>query len=315
MKALLFSDYFEKVINKKKVDGLREQTLRRINIIKSKSIEPSLFWNKRPSDIRAEDGLKFKEWHRKNRINERTGEPVQLVNVFKYLGETLRYMIDQGVLEKRNMPDIDLPLAEKRHHETQKGKLISRKTFSDIEVHFDKRYRLLLGMAYVMGNRKMELGSLRCDQIRIIEGRVYLDFSHEDTKTGLERIIPVPREFENELIERSKKNKLFIFESPTNADTHISAQRLDAHWSEAKNLANIRERIRFHDMRHTAATNMVAASLNPLMICTFLGMSMTVLQKKYLKLRPQDLVIIADTMLSLFKSDSSENLAESMKDI
>lgn len=304
-KQLLFNDFYDKVYNKKVVDGIRPSTLRRLRIIKEKSLEPSLFWNKKPSEITADDGIEFKQWHHKHRINKRTGKPVQLVNVMKYLGEVLRLMLDTGAITQKQMPDIDLPLAEVRHHNTNKGRAITREEFVEILNAYDPRFQLLPKLAHDLGNRKMELGSLKCSQVVKRNGKVFIDLSHADTKTGIPRIIPVPDDCVVELLERKQKHKVYIFESIRDENKHIAAGVIDQHWVAAKKAAKVQGRLRFHDLRDTAASNMVKAGLNPLMICTILGMSMTMLQKKYLQLKPEDLLIVVETMVALRKKGTT----------
>lgn len=297
----LFSDYFEHVLKKKEIDGIRESTLIRIRIIRDKSLKPSLFWNKRPEDIKMSDGVRFKEWHKKNRINERTNQPVQLVNVMKYLGETLRLMIEMGVLERKNMPDIDIPLDEVRHHKAYKGRTIKPSEFLVIYNNFDERFRLLAGLAHDLGNRKMELGSLKCSSVIKKGKKVYIDLSHDETKTGIPRIIPVPEKYSEELWERKAKNKIYIFEAPRDSARHISSQVIDKLWNEAKRKSKVKGRLRFHDLRDCAATNMVKAKMNLVVVCTILGMSMKTLQQKYLQLTPEDLLNEMDSMVKFLQ--------------
>lgn len=293
----IFADYYADVMKKKKVDGVRVTTYRRIEILKKYSLEPSMFWLLKPDEIRKEHGIEFKLWHLKTRINKRTGKPIQLVNTMKILGEILRAMVSDGTLQAKNMPDIDLPLSEKRHHAQNKGRAISLEEFNKIAEHYDPRYQLMARLAYDLGNRKMELGSLLCERVRKIEGRVFIDLSHEDTKTGMPRIIPVPIDLADELWKRKNKNKTYVFESIKDEDKHIAAGVIDQHWTAAKDAAGVVGRLRFHDLRDSAATNMVKADINPILICTILGMSMQMLQKKYLQLKPEDLLKAIETMV------------------
>lgn len=294
---VLFSDFFEYILKKKEVDGIRESTLVRIRIIRDKSLKPSLFWNLKPSEITKADGVKFKNWHKSKRINERTGKPVQLVNVMKYLGETLRTMVEMGVLEQKNMPDIDLPLDEIRHHKAYKGRTIKPSEFLVIYENFDERYRLLPGLAHDLGNRKMELGSLKSSSVIRKGQKVYIDLSHDDTKTGIPRIIPVPDRYAEELWKRKMANKYYIFESVRDPKKHITSQVIDKLWGEAKRKSKVKGRLRFHDLRDCAATNMVKAKMNLVIVCTILGMSMKTLQQKYLQLTPEDLLNEMDSMV------------------
>ena len=74
-----------------------------------------------------------------------------------------------------------------------------------------------------------------------------------------------------------------------------SSQLIDKGWFGAKAAANINNKMRFHDLRHTAATNMAKSGINPIVAVTVLGMNFKTYQKIYLKLSVEDLVIASET--------------------
>lgn len=297
--TLLFSDYFAKYRKKKVDNDAREKTLENLDNVGRVRILP--FWgNLRPDEISRETYQEFLEWHRKVHVDPQTGKQRQLFNVFKYLIPTLYLMVNERVITRDQLPDnFELPLNEAREMKVPKGRAITLQTFLRIREHYDERYVLTADIAYDLGMRKMEIGKLRKNQVVRIKGRVFIDLSHHDTKTGIPRVIPVPETYAEQLWKRAQECEEWIFESPRDANKHVSEDMLHYYWSCAKEAAGITERIRFHDLRDTAATNMVRVKISPVVIATFLGMSILILQKKYLKLTPEDLLIVTDTMVAL----------------
>lgn len=53
--------------------------------------------------------------------------------------------------------------------------------------------------------------------------------------------------------------------------------------------------MRFHDLRHTAASNMAKSAINPIVAVTVLGMRFDTYQKTYLKLSIEDLVVASES--------------------
>jgi integrase len=295
----LFVDYYA-MYRKQKVDkDARQKTLDNLDDIGRTRILP--FWgNLKPDEISIEKYEEFLDWHRENHVDPETGKQRQLINVFKYLIPVLVLMERKKAITRDQFPlKFELPLNEQRHHDSPKGRTIDVQTFLTIRAQYDSRYVLTADIAHDLGPRKMEVGKLKKDQVKKIKGRVFIDLSYQDTKTGIPRIIPVPELYAEELWQRAQNCKMWVFESPTDPNKHVSEDMLHYYWTCAKEKAGIKGRLRFHDLRDTAATNMVVAKLNPVVIATFLGMSILTLQKKYLKLKPEDLLIVADTMVAL----------------
>lgn len=282
---LLFRDFYYKMLEQKKSRDTKESTMSRIDVVWRLSLEP--FWgNLTPKEICPDLESEFIEWHKKNRPG------VQLVNIFKYLGNVLRLMQKAGAIQSSQMPELVLPKTEQKNLAKQKGTFITDEEFSLIRAKFDKRYVLLLDLTYCLGMREMELGKLKCESVVTLKDRVFIDLSVHDTKTGLPRIVPIPKQFEAELLKRKASNNTYMFESPTDSTRHISAKMIFQFWAKAKRDAEVTRKIRFHDLRHTRATILVEQGMNPLLIAAFLGMSITRLQKSYYHLKPESLLVL-----------------------
>jgi integrase len=156
-----------------------------------------------------------------------------------------------------------------------------------------------------MGMRKMEVGSLAVSQILGEQGRVFIDLSAYDTKTGLPRTIPVPRNIEDEVLFYKNNSKKYLFESSRNEAKHIPPQTIDRAWRVAKKRAEIKTHYRFHDTRHTRATDMAKEGINPILAVTYLGMSLKTYQQNYLKLKKEDLLLISDSADTMITKGSS----------
>lgn len=286
---LIFKDFYELLIEEKKANAIKLNTLNRIDIIWRLSLEP--FWGMiRPEDINQDLITNFINWHKRIRAG------VQFVNVFKYLGNIFNVMIKRGYLPADKKPDLEIPKDEARHHLNQKGRFVSDDDVKSILKHSNDITKLLILIAYCTGMRKMEIVSLSKNKIKKIDKRYIISLSANDTKTGQAREIPLP-EVVNGLIENRLKTKSsLMFPMITNDNRAMSSQLIDKGWNEAKSLAGIKTRTRFHDLRHTCASNLAKQNINPAIACTILGMSLVTYQKKYLKLSINDLIIVPDTL-------------------
>lgn len=295
---ILWRDVYSKMYDIKETDDTKESTLTRIDTIWRLHIEP--YWgNLEPKTLSQESVDSFKKWHREKFPKQ------QLVNVFKYLGNMFRVASEYGYIEGHKIPRMDLPKDELKGHATAKGVYIPYTQFLSIVKHMPGKFGLIANLAYYMGMRKMEIGSLECNRVMEDGGRVYLDFSAFDTKTGLPRTIPVPDFLTEELLNLKKANIKYIFAMGRDENRHIPAQTIDRAWRDAKVKAKIKTRIRFHDTRHTRATDMAKAKINPVLAVTYLGMTLKTYQQKYLKLQKEDLLIISEEASKLYSVGSS----------
>lgn len=295
-KVLLFRDCYAKVLHSKRKLGMRDSYLLRIGTAWDNLVEP--FWGDlTPNEIHKGLTDEYMDWHHK----EHKGK--QLANSFKVAGMVLRYMHEHGLITFKQLPKLVLPKTEKEHHKSSKGRFIEYSEFTKIIKNMDARFRLCAELGYYTGMRKMEIGGLKCEKVIRKSGHVFIDFSASETKTGIPRFVAIPEALATELWKRKKSNAIYIFEAPTDPDRNVSSQVIDKFWIAAKGKAEIVGKMRFHDLRDTCASNLVKSNVNPVIIATFLGMSIKVLQEKYLKLQPKDLLCVLDAMVKFEKGD------------
>jgi integrase len=269
-----------------------EATLSRIETIWRKSLKP--FWSEiHPSKIDQYLITTFINWHKQHRPG------IQLVNVFKYLGNVFNVIIENGAMELSRRPKLELPKDEQKHHAKQKGRYITDEEFNAILEHSSGWFKTFLLIAYTTGMRKMEIGKMEIDRIELINDRYILSLNTDNTKTGRARKIPLAGILTPLIAEQVKNNKKYLFEKNEN---HVLPQTIDYSWKMAKKKAGIVGKMREHDLRHSAASNMAKSGISPIMATTLLGMSLGMYQKTYLKLSPDDLIAASESATSRIRN-------------
>ncbi|MEW6212147.1 MAG: site-specific integrase [Acidobacteriota bacterium] len=126
--------------------------------------------------------------------------------------------------------------------------------------------RLIVIVALNTGMRLREILKLR---------KTDVDFGREEilvtqTKTDKDRIIPMNETLRTELFNHISRLELeYLFANPKTGKPMVSVQRT---FDTARRKAKI-EDFRFHDLRHTAATRMGEAGIDPFTIAAILGHS------------------------------------------
>lgn len=288
-KTLVFKDFYEQMCDSKIAYETSPVTMSRIKTIWEKSLAP--FWKDiQPKEIDQKLITKFIIWHKENR------KDIQLVNVFKYLGNVFNVMVESGAMELARKPKLELPKDEQKHHATQKGRYITDDEFRRILSKSEGWFKLYFLILYTSGFRKMELGKLEISRISKIENRYIATLNINNTKTGNARVVPFS-DILTPLVEEQLKCVLesqYLFPSIIDKSKHISPQAIDQKWIKAKKDAAIDGKMRLHDCRHSCASNLAKDAINPIVVVTNLGMSLAMFQKTYLKLTAQDLFIVAD---------------------
>lgn len=287
----LLRDYWADLRKAKVADELSEATLTRSDSVWKNNLEP-YFGNWRPDQVKPDIIPDFVLWHRQKKPGR------QLVNVYKYLGNLFSHMVKVGVLDSRNVPEISIPKTEKKHHDKKKGRIITDEERKALLACGSTRIRLVMGMADALGMRKMEIVALEKSRVIREDGRIFLELTEDDTKTGLARILPLPKHLEPLLREQTEESGSSRYLFPTKDGLkYLPSQVIDRDWVQAKKKAKIQGRLRMHDWRHTRATLMAKQNINPVVACTILGMTIRVYQTRYLKLTGRDLVATVDEML------------------
>lgn len=298
-KNLLFMDFYELMIDEKRAANIKDSTMTRIETVWRLSLEP--FWaHVQVGDIDRQMVIDFMTWHKRKRPG------VQFVNVFKYLGNVFNVMVERGAMLPANKPPLEIPKDEQRHIAKKKGRYLDDEQMRKLLLACDERTLLIVSISASTGMRKMEIGSLELSRLKKIKDRYLIELDTDDTKTGLARIIPMPK-YLNALIEAqiNQKSK-YLFPMLSNLNRSISSQLIDKGWREAKRNAGIVGKLRFHDLRHIAATNFAKSNISPIVACTILGMSFSTYQKIYLRLEADDLIIGVEAMASRFVGESHE---------
>ncbi len=120
-------------------------------------------------------------------------------------------------------------------------------------------------LALSTAGRRNEVLGLRWSDIDF--NRRQLKF--EKTKNGQKRSVPLPTSACAALLELKKVQMLhspFVFPR----DDGKAPQQIEKHWREALKAADVQD-FRFHDLRHTAATNLAASGATLLQLKEILG--------------------------------------------
>lgn len=283
----IFKDYYEIMMEQKRSIDTKEITLTRIEGLWRLSIEP--YWAfMTPEDITQDQITSFITWHRRHRPG------IQFINVFKYLGNLFSIMIERGDLPISQRPKLTIPKEEQKQHDKQKGRYITDDEFKKIVHHADETTWLALNIAYCTGMRKMEILNLEKSMLELQVDRYVVKLDTDDTKTGLARVVPMPA-FLTEKIKDRMAGARFLFPMKFDPSRSMSGQLLDKGWVLAKAAAKIRGKMRFHDLRHTAASNLAKDGVNPVVSVTMLGMSLVTFQKTYLKLQTSDMIVAVES--------------------
>ncbi len=284
----LVKEFWNDFYKERKSFGVSERTLNRMDIIWRHHLE-NYFGNLRPQDIEPDMMPKFIEWH------HRTSPGVQLYNTFKYARALFNFMHRREAISLRQIPSIRLPKKEILHQEKKKGRVITHSEFEAlVENACNDRIGLMIQIAYYTGVRKMELGAL--EKIRVLDenGRLFIDLQNTNTKTGIARCVPIPKPVASKFRVYLKVSKTRYVFPTRNGEAHIPGQLIDRDWLKTKRLAGIKGKLRFHDLRHTCATNMAKAGVDVVMATSLLGMSIKTYQDVYLNLKKEDLILTVD---------------------
>lgn len=160
------------------------------------------------------------------------------------------------------------------------------------ESNWDKLYLLVL-MALTTGARRGELLGLTWSDIDL-KSRVA---SLTETKNGKPRLLPITGTVVNELLVHRKVGSGLIFEGTVSPDKPYEIKKP---WAKALSAAGI-EHCRFHDLRHTAASNLVRAGRSLFEVGTLLGHSSANMTARYSHLAIHDTQSMVDSVMGGLK--------------
>lgn len=153
---------------------------------------------------------------------------------------------------------------------------------------WERMYMLVL-MALTTGARRGELLRLRWTDI---------DFGHrtatlKQTKNGKPRLLPLTKPVVEQLMRFREKNDSLIFPSSISKSQPFAFRH---HWFDATTKARL-PNLRFHDLRHTAASNLVRAGRSLFEVGVLLGHSSTQMTKRYSHLAIHDTREMVDEVM------------------
>jgi len=156
------------------------------------------------------------------------------------------------------------------------------------ENHWDRLYLLVL-MALTTGARKGELLGLKWADIDFNERTAYLPL----TKNGKSRYLPLTASVIEELMKFREVGGSLIFHSTISKDVPFDIKKA---WLKALDKSGIGQ-IRFHDLRHTCASNLVRAGRSLFEVGTLLGHSSPQMTARYSHLAVKDTQDMVDIVM------------------
>ncbi|MBC8386252.1 MAG: site-specific integrase, partial [Gammaproteobacteria bacterium] len=147
--------------------------------------------------------------------------------------------------------------------------------------HWEKLYLLVL-MALTTGARKGELLNLKWDAIDFQNRTAAL--IRGETKNKKPRLLPLTKPVIQELMKYREITNFLIFQSTVSKSTPFDVKKA---WYKALQTSGIGH-CRFHDLRHTAASNLVRAGRTLFEVGTLLGHSSIQMTQRYSHLAIHD---------------------------
>jgi integrase len=142
---------------------------------------------------------------------------------------------------------------------------------------------LIIEMAYNFGFRIGEIANLKKSRVKS-DGKTHLvALKIGDTKTRKARQVPINDRVFKKLKKQMADSKGSYVFTQIRGESALDTQTITRWWHKALRCAGIRRRLRFHDLRHTCATNYANMELSPLKACTVLGMSLKIYEDVYVK--------------------------------
>lgn len=141
---------------------------------------------------------------------------------------------------------------------------------------------LVVRIALASGARQAEIMHLRWQMLDLAHECAFLPTS----KTGEPRVMPLPGDVAEALKARAKVRKIgtdLLFPSPTDPK---QPRNIWQAWGVARKAAKLPD-FRFHDLRHTAATEMLRAGVDSRIVATVLGHRSLNMMRRYAHVSPE----------------------------
>ena len=149
---------------------------------------------------------------------------------------------------------------------------------------------LVVRIALASGARQAEVLGLRWPWIDFERECAFLP--REITKTDEPRVMPLPGSIIDELRKRAKVRRIdsdLVFSSP---EKSAQSRNIRNAWQVARKVAKLPD-FRFHDLRHSAATEMLRAGIDSRIVATVLGHRSMNMMRRYAHVAPELVVAAA----------------------
>lgn len=160
------------------------------------------------------------------------------------------------------------------------------------QVNWNKFYLVVL-LALTTGARKGEILKLKWLDIDFQNRTASLS----DTKNGKPRLLPLTQPVVQELMKFREQDNALIFHSSVSKETPFDIKKS---WATTLRVSGIGH-TRFHDLRHSAASNLVKAGRSLFEVGTLLGHSSTSMTARYAHLAIDDTRDMVDTVMGKLK--------------
>ena len=230
--------------------------------------------------------------------------PSRIRNAHQVLSQILAVGVEGGRIARNPAAGVWLPRIVRRDMH-----FLTARQVEDLAAAIDPRYGLLVRFAAYTGLRAGELVALRVRHLNLLRGRCEVGQSATEvdgrlvwgpTKTNARRTVPLPRflceQLAAYLAERPHGPDDLVFTAPQGGP--LREQKFVAGiFKPAAVQAGLPHRLRFHDLRHTCASLLIAQGASVKAVQAQLGhASATVTLDRYGHLFPDELQQLADRL-------------------
>jgi integrase len=221
-------------------------------------------------------------------------------------GQIFAQAVDDGLIVRS--PFAKVPMPEDREHEAQH--FLTVEQVEQVADRIGGRYRAAVYLAAFGGLRAGELWALELDRGNVLAGTVEVVVSASEaggwhagpTKTGKRRTIVVPRFLAVMLGQHIGQypSARYVFTAAEGGPVHHRNFRR-RHFVPAVEAVDLAE-VRFHDLRHTCASLLIAAGRSLQEVKEHLGhSSIRVTSDRYAHLYPEARAAMADALDTLYR--------------
>ena len=291
-KSLTFAEWGEIYLGLEEVKTLNSYQ-DRVNAVRRQLIP--FFGKKRLDDIRAEDVETYRA-QRKLR-NGQTPSLGTLNNDHIILKHMLSVAVRRGLLEVNAAKKVPLP-----DPNNERDRVLTDEEWKRLYEAAASHLRPILLLAYHLGPRLGEIINLTWDRVDLQRG--FIKLRAVDTKSKEPRLVPITPIVRESLVELARVRSLtskhvFLYQGRR-------VREIKGSFHTAVRKAGIDE-VRFHDLRHCAATNLRRAGVDTLTAMKIVGHKSERMHRRYNSVAESDLLAAAsklNTYLTL--ADSSQ---------